>query len=101
MAAWPHSDDGISADPSFQQVVLAESALTHTWQRLNALRQAAYYAGRYDSEEYGHAVAAYREAERSLRAARGAWVERQAAPPASGLTLAPVLHAPEEHLRAA
>ena len=95
MQASPQDAHGVSADPSFQQVIVAESALALTWQRLNALRQAAYYAGRYDSVEYGRAVDAFREAERSLRAARGAWAERRA------VAAQPLPAYPEETQRAA
>ena len=79
MTAQPHRI-GINVDHSVHQVVVAENALALTWQRLNALRQAAFYGGRYDSDEYDLAVVSYRAAERSLREARGAWASRRQAP---------------------
>ena len=100
MAASPQDAIGVGADPAIQQIVIAENALALTWQRLNALRQAAYYAGRYDSEEYGRAVAAFRDAERSLRAARGAWSGRLAVAQPLPAQLEP-LETPETHRQAA
>jgi len=67
-------------DASIHQVVVAETALALSWQRLNTLRQAAFYGGRYDSDEYDLAVVSYRNAERSLREARGEWATRRQTP---------------------
>jgi hypothetical protein len=75
----PSLEQGVDADPTVQAVLAAENRLAATWERLNALRRAAFYGGRYDSAEYDSAVVAYRDAESALRFARDAWVHRRVA----------------------
>lgn len=59
--------------PQELRLLAAENDVTIAWQRLNALRSAAFFGGQYDSDAYDRAVFAYREARQHMRDAQAAW----------------------------
>lgn len=65
--------------PKELQILAAESDVTIAWQRLNALRSAAFFGGQYDSEAYDEAVLTYRKSVQHLRDAQAAWTVWHAA----------------------
>lgn len=66
----------------------AETALSHTLQKLYALRRAAIY-GNYDPVEFDKAVQAYRNAEAVVAVVRQAWADVQTAPPRAAQPVSP------------